>query len=94
MHSISLHLRLLDIILIALNIELGTEALPRMYQVTYASGVRQIMYFMENPREYSINDRTYLLISTKTKVFMLYENGAEVHITGKPLKRKIFFYSG
>jgi hypothetical protein len=62
--------------------ELGTEALPRMYQVTYASGVRQIMYFMENPREYSINDRTYLLISTKTKVFMLYENGTEVHITG------------
>jgi hypothetical protein len=54
-----------------------------MYQVTYASGVRQIMYFMENPREYSINDRTYLLISTKTKVFMLYENGTEVHITGK-----------
>lgn len=79
----SCHLQPPDTILTQSNAELGTEALPRMYQVTYASGVRQIMYFMENPREYSINDRTYLLISTKTKVFMLYENGTEVHITGK-----------
>jgi hypothetical protein len=61
--------------------EVGTEALPRVFQSIYLSEVKQVNFLMENPREYTISNK-YLLFSSKTKLLMHYDNTTFVQIYG------------
>jgi len=57
---------------------LSTVTLPRLFHVTYESGVQEIYYFMENPREWSIDNKTYLLYVGNTQIMMTF--GEEEHV--------------
>eukprot|EP01125_Pyxidicula_operculata_P011301 TRINITY_DN3700_c0_g1_i2.p1 TRINITY_DN3700_c0_g1~~TRINITY_DN3700_c0_g1_i2.p1 ORF type:complete len:377 (-),score=67.13 TRINITY_DN3700_c0_g1_i2:530-1660(-) len=61
---------------------LTTETLPRFYNVIYSSSISSVYYILENPREYSIDSRTYLLYSSETRVEFQYENGCRVVTRG------------
>jgi len=62
--------------------QLGTETLPRFYNVIYSSSISSVYYVLENPREYCLDSRTYLLFSSKTRVEYKYENGCRVITKG------------
>jgi len=62
--------------------QLGTETLPRFYNVIYSSSISSVFYVLENPREYCLDPRTYLLFSQKTRVEYKYENGCRVITKG------------
>jgi len=62
--------------------QLGTETLPRFYNVIYSSCISSVYYVLENPREYCLDSRTYLLFSPKTRVEYKYENGCRVITKG------------
>jgi len=62
--------------------QLGTETLPRFYNVIYSSSISSVYYVLENPREYCLDSRTYLLFSPKTRVEYKYENGCRVITKG------------
>ncbi len=58
--------------------QIGIETLPRFYHVIYSSSISSVFYVMENPREYCLDSRTYLLYASKTRVIYKYDNGCEV----------------
>jgi len=62
--------------------QLGIETLPRFYNVIYSSSISSVYYILENPREYCLDSRTYLLFSPKTRVEYKYDNGCRVITKG------------
>jgi len=55
--------------------QISRHTLPRYFYLLYSCSISSIDYFLENPRELSLDDHTYLLLSTKTNVEYTYENG-------------------
>jgi len=61
--------------------ELPTKVLPRFFKLSYDGGMREMTYVLENPREYSMDSRTYLMNCTRTKMICVFD-GSQVVTNG------------
>jgi len=54
--------------------EMPTKVLPRFFKLNYDSGAREVVYLMDNPREYSIENHTYLINCTRARIVTTFDN--------------------